>query len=147
MKTYKIWVITFLALASCGNSQSDFDWLVGSWERTNGKPGTQTFESWEKIDAYTYEGISVVLRNNDTIYKEKATILKEQDTYYYIAEPQQNAEPTKFKITVFNNFSFKSENPEHDFPKEINYTRKGNTIIASILGNGKQIDYNFKKQE
>ena len=152
MKTNRLLIIALLVLASCGTYgtydtyRSSFDWLVGSWERTNGKPGTQTIESWEKIDANTYTGISVVLRNNDTVYKERASIKKENDTYYYIAEPQQNPEPTKFKITVFNNFSFKSENPNHDFPKEINYMRQGDTIIASILGNGKKIDYNFKKQ-
>ena len=65
---------------------------------------------------------------------------------YYIAEVTQNPNPTKFKIVEFTNQSFKAVNPQHDFPKEINYTISGTKIVASISGGDKRIDYNFEKQ-
>lgn len=146
MKTNKLIIIALIILASCGATKSDFDWLVGSWERTNGKPGTQTIESWEKVDSKTYKAISVVLKDKDTVYTEHCTIKKEGDNYYYIAEVPQNPNPTKFKIIAFTSQGFKAVNPEHDFPKEINYKISGNTIIASISGGDKKIDYTFEKQ-
>lgn len=146
MKTNKLTIIILILLTSCGIAKSDFDWLVGSWERTNGKPGTQTIESWEKVDNKTYKATSVVLMDRDTVYKEYCTIKKEGNDYYYIAEVPQNPNPTKFKIVEFTNQGFKAVNPEHDFPKEITYKIFENKIIASISGGDKQIDYNFEKQ-
>ncbi|WAC02757.1 DUF6265 family protein [Lacinutrix neustonica] len=146
MKTNKLIIISLIILTSCGVAKSDFDWLVGSWERKNGKPGTQTIESWKKVDGKTYKCISVVLKDKDTVYSEHCTIKKEGNDYYYIAEVPQNRNPTKFKIIKFNSEGFKAVNPEHDFPKEINYQISGNTIIASISGGDKKIDYNFEKQ-
>jgi len=146
MKTNRLIILALVVLASCSVAKSDFDWLVGSWERTNGRPGTQTIESWKKIDGETYKAISVVLKEKDTVYKEHCTIKKEGDSYYYIAEVPQNKNPTKFKIIEFTNQGFKAVNPEHDFPKEITYKVSGKTIIASISGGEKQIDYNFEKQ-
>jgi len=146
MKTNRLIILTLVLLASCGTAKSDFDWLIGSWERTNGKPGTQTIESWKKIDSKTYKAISVVLKDKDTVYKEHCTIKKEGNDYYYIAEVPQNPNLTRFKIVEFTNESFKAVNPKHDFPKEITYKITGNKIIASISGGDKQIDYNFEKQ-
>lgn len=140
-------IISLIALTSCGATQSSFDWLVGSWERTNGKLGTQTIESWEKVDDKTYKAISVVLKGMDTVYTEYCTIKKEGDNYYYIADVPQNTNSTRFKIVEITDQGFKAVNTKHDFPKEISYKISGNTIIASISGDDKQIDYNFKKEQ
>lgn len=138
--------IIILVLFSCSIDASHFDWLVGTWERTNGKPGTKTIETWEKLDHKTYKAISLVLNNKDTLYKEHCTIKKEGDYYYYIADVPQNPYPIKFKIVEFTDQSFKAVNPQHDFPKEITYKVSDNKIIASISGGNKQVDYNFEKQ-
>lgn len=146
-----ILIVMMGTLISCSSSNSKksgptFDYLIGNWERTNGRPGTQTMESWKKLDNQTYKAISVTLKGKDTVYMEHCTIRKEEGNYYYIADVPQNQNPTKFKIVEFTNESFKAVNPEHDFPREINYRVSGNTITASISGGEKQIDYNFKKQ-
>jgi hypothetical protein len=146
MKYNSILFIVCIALSTCSKTQPSFDWLVGSWERTNGKSGTQTFESWEKIGDETYNAISVVLQGADTVYTEHCTIKKEGDNFYYIAEVPQNSEATYFKISNVNGNSFTAENPEHDFPKKIQYLYRNGELRATISGGDKKIEYLFKKR-
>mgnify|MGYP001801625731 CR=1 FL=1 len=147
MTTSKLILVATIMLLSCRIAKSDFDWLIGSWERTNGQSGMQTIEHWEKVDNKTYKAHSIVLKQKDTLYQEYCTIQKEGNHYYYIADIPQNPNPIKFKIVGFSPEGFKAVNPEHDFPKEISYIISGNTIIASISGGDKQIEYNFEKQQ
>ena len=152
MKHILTLLVFALAINSCkpqneATHKGEFDWLVGSWERTNGKPGTKTLESWKKMDDHSYKALSVVLKDKDTVYKENCTIMKEGEQYYYIAEVPQNPNPTKFKIVGFSDKSFKATNPNHDFPKEIKYSLSNHIIKASVSGNGKQIDYIFGESD
>lgn len=146
MKTMRYLLYAFILFLSCNSPQANFDWLVGSWERTNGKPGTQTIETWEKINTTTYKALALVLNNQDTVYKEICTIKKEKNEYYYIAEEPENPKPTPFKIVESTNESFKAVNPENEYPKVITYKFSKGKITATISGGGKQADYNFERR-
>ena len=138
-------LVTLMAsvLTSCSRIKPDFDWLMGSWERSNGKPNTQTIETWDKINDTNYVGISLVLIGQDTNYREDCIISKEGNDYYYIADVPENIRPTKFKIIEFSKQGFKAINYKHDFPQEIIYKLKGNDLTASISGEDKTIIYEF----
>lgn len=142
---YILITILIFHITSCDNKNSNFDWLIGTWECTNCEPDTKTIETWEKVDFDMYQGISVLLNKNDTIYTEKATIIKEGDHFFYITDLAQNPKPARFKIVKFNNQSFNAENTKHNYPLTISYKRNNDVIKAKISGSGRQDIYNFKK--
>ncbi|WP_315820030.1 hypothetical protein [Paraflavitalea speifideaquila] len=63
-----------------------------------------------------------------------------------MADVPQNKEPVYFKLTAITKDGFTCENPNHDFPKKIDYKLDGNKLRATISGDGKAIDYLFERQ-
>jgi hypothetical protein len=123
-----------------------FDWLIGTWKLKD-KP---SYEIWQKVEDGSLIGRSFTIKNGDTVITERIQLKYINKAYHYIPDVAENNAPVEFKITSYNDRSFKAENPEHDFPKVIKYTivRKGDEQImleASIEGNGKVIPYSFVK--
>ncbi len=156
MKTNKF-ILLFIplfiaALSAMGQSASvkdlsQFEWLEGTWQRTDAKPGYQAYEKWSIVNNQEYEGIGVTIKGRDTVFVEKLKLIIVDNAAYYVANVSSNASPVNFKITAFDDEGFISSNPSHDFPKKIQYKRHANKIKATISGNGKSIDFNFKKSE
>jgi hypothetical protein len=46
-----------------------------------------------------------------------------------------------------DNQSFVCENPEHDFPKKIDYTLSDGKMTARISGNGRSFDFIFSRSK
>ena len=145
-------ILIIVVLMSCSSKKKlptelSFDYLIGNWERTNGKSGSKTYESWKKIDKDNYSSISVVLVQGDTVYKETVRLEKRSDTFFYIADVPQNEVPTEFKVVHQDQSGFSAINPENDFPKKIRYekidTRQLNAVIS---GGGKEVHYQFEKR-
>ena len=144
-----------LTISTCGFSQTptteiaikfkNLEWLVGTWNRTNVKPGKSAHERWEKTNALELRGIGVSMQGKDTTFVEKITILIKDNNIYYVADVPENEKPVYFKLTEISNSGFVCENPEHDFPKKISYQLNGADLKAQISGDGKSIDYLFKK--
>lgn len=82
----------------------------------------------------------------DTSFVEKLRIVTKDNKLYYVADVPENKESTYFLITGVTATSFICENPEHDFPKKIVYQHEGNTMKATVSGNGKSIDYFFERK-
>jgi hypothetical protein len=151
-------VFTFflLIIATIGFSQkiasetsSNFkklEWLVGTWNRTNVKPGKVGYEHWKKTSEFELRGMGVSMQGKDTTFVEKITILIKDNNIYYVADVRENEKPVYFKLTEINTTGFVCENPEHDFPKKISYQLQGTDLKAQISGDGKSMDYLFKKQ-
>jgi len=138
-------------LISCSSlnstiSEYKFDYLIGDWERTNGRPGTKTIESWTKTSDRDYSAISEVLVEGDTVYKKTVRLEKSSDTFFYIADVPQNPNSTNFRIVEIGLKGFSALNGKNDFPKKIKYERKSAAFLhATISGNGKEVLYKFKK--
>ena len=145
-----------LVITSCGFSQTHssetstnfkkLEWLVGTWNRTNSKPGKSSYERWEKSNEFELRGIGITLQGKDTAFVEKITIMIKDNSIYYVADVPENEKPVFFKLTEISSTGFVCENPEHDFPKKISYQLNGVDLKAQISGDGKSIDYLFKKQ-
>ena len=131
------------------SAQQQFDglsWVLGQWQRTNERQGAQTYETWEKESDSVYRGLGVTIKGGDTTFVEKLRIELKDNKLYYVAEPQQNTKPTYFEMTTIEPDGFVSENPEHDFPKMIQYIMKEGTLTAIISDGGdKKIGFVFKK--
>ncbi|HZI52259.1 MAG TPA: DUF6265 family protein [Chitinophagaceae bacterium] len=122
------------------------DWLEGTWIRTNVKPGREAHEKWQRVSSTEWLGWGISMKGNDTAFVEKLKLVIKDDNIYYVADIVENKEPVYFKFTTITDHGFVCENPQHDFPKTINYQKNGNGIKATISGDGKSIDYLFEKQ-
>jgi hypothetical protein len=69
--------------------------------------------------------------------------------YTAIVQGQNNGQPVDFTLNpdVTGKYSF--ENPEHDFPKKIQYTPMGNaTVLVEVSGEGgRGFSYMMAKQQ
>lgn len=156
MKPTLIIVIVICSTALCSGQSSDhgievkfkkLEWLVGTWNRTNiSKPGRSSHERWEKHDEFELSGIGITLQGLDTIFVEKISILMQDNSIYYVADVPENKQPVYFKLIEITDTGFVAENSNHDFPKRIVYQLEGVNLKAQISGDGKSIDYLFKKQ-
>ena len=128
------------------NDQNQLDWLIGKWQRVNGKPELDTWETWSK-DGSQYSAIAVNIQGGDTVYVEKIKIMKEDSNYFYIAHVPQNPTPTRFRLFERSATHFVAENLTHDWPTSISYAIQSDTLVAKISGRGIQHVYYFKKQD
>src|SRR5688572_6387744 len=113
-----------LTIATCGFSQTPtteiatkfkkLEWLVGTWNRTNAKPGKSSHERWEKTNELELRGVGVSMQGKDTTFVEKITILIKDNNIYYVADVPENEKPVYFKLVEISNSGFVCENPQHD---------------------------------
>ena len=131
------------------NQNSDFDklkWLTGTWKRTGLKPGQSGTETWSVTSATELTGKGITMRGADTVVVEKLSIIIKDNEIFYVADVTGSPKPVFFKMTSITADGFVCENPEHNFPKKIAYTRVDGGIHATISGDGKSVDYNFVKE-
>ena len=138
-----------LAMAVHANAQtslSKLEWLLGSWNRTNAKPGRTGVEVWSKISNQEFIGKGINLRGTDTTFVEKLKLIIRDNKIYYVADVPENKEPVLFEMTLQSGTNVTFENPKHDFPKKITYELSGNKLKATISADGKSIDYLFERK-
>jgi hypothetical protein len=141
--------ITFAATVSAdqaGNIQEtgSFDWLEGTWQNLR----TGSYEQWF-FDRESEEWVGMGFRiiDSDTIITKRLTITCNADICEYIAVVPHNPGPVSFRITVISETGFKSENPDHDFPKFIYYDLISPERIDATIGAGeRKIVFQFKKE-
>ena len=149
--TALIFTLCIASACSTGKAQSrqldQLDWLIGFWERANTKPGRSAHERWQKISDTTLIGWGVSLHESDTTFVEKLQVYLKDGALYYQADVSENPAPVPFAFTSISKTGFVCENPNHDFPKKIQYELKGDTLIATTSGNGKELIFRFKKRQ
>lgn len=128
-------------------SLEQLGWLIGEWQRMNTKPNRTAFEIWTKESPVKFSGTGLTLQGQDTVFVETLSLTFKNDKLYYIAEVSHNKEPTYFEVTQISDKGFVCENPQHDFPKKIEYTLYENRLTAIISGDGKSIPFRFVKIE
>ena len=134
------------------NKLQKMSWLVGHWEQK--LPDGLLIENWKKENDSIFSGDSYFVNIKDTIHFESIKLIQKNEELTYVANVlgQNNDKPINFKhITskIDNVFSF--ENPSHDFPQKITYTKVNEkNLIATISGiqNGKirQESYVMRKK-
>jgi hypothetical protein len=145
----KIFVLLFVLLVTSIYAQTDLtklEWLTGSWNRTNAKPGRSGVEIWQKNSNTEFVGKGINLKGTDTVFVEKLKIIVKDGAVFYVADVPQNKEPVLFKATSVTASSVVFENPQHDFPKKITYEVDGKKLKATISGDGKAMDYWFERK-
>ncbi|MCD8538665.1 MAG: DUF6265 family protein [Leadbetterella sp.] len=117
------------------------EWLVGTWE--NKTPRGSVYETWNKAGDTALTGKSYRVAEKDTMVFETLRIVREKDGLVYIptVKNQNSGLPVRFTATQVTASGLVFENPEHDFPQLISYTRVGaDSLVAEISGirNGRE---------
>ena len=132
-------VLTLLLCLLFSNlfSQTNFpSFLAGTWKSEDGK----TFEHWDVLSPTLMKGYSYEMNGNETVVKEYLEIGKVGKSVVYTPTVigQNDGKPVQFKMTKSDSV-FVFENPKHDFPKKIIYTKLSeHTINVEVLGSDNQ---------
>jgi len=139
-------------LASCQSASSaekDFNklaWLEGTWVRTNAKPGRSGSERWVKGTGKEMTRWGVSMKGADTSFVEKLKLVIKSGSIYYVSDVPENPKPVDFRVVSIDDNSFVCENTAHDFPKKIAYYKDGSNLKAVVSGDGKEVEYLFKRE-
>lgn len=136
---YSISVLGLIILFAWTTTQTDdikkVEWLIGTWE--NITPRGSIYESWSKINDIEFSGKSYVLRDDETIVLETIQLVQEQDGLFYIptVKNQNEGMPVRFSTKTISETKVIFENPQHDFPQFISYTKiTSDSLVAEIWG-------------
>ena len=126
------------------SSATTFDWMIGTWIRTNEEPGKQTYEIWNKVSSDHYKGRAFTMVQKDTVWSEKVDLMRSSDQWNFAVLGKGEVKPTIFKLNLIQGTRFRCENPQNEFPKIIEYFKRDQNLGARISGGGPTIDFQFK---
>jgi hypothetical protein len=110
---------------------ADISWLSGHWRSESSDSMTE--ELWMPARGRIMLGLNRNVSGEAHGQFEYLRIVQTKVDTYYWASPG-GSEPTPFKMTKATDDHVVFENPEHDFPKRIEYRRKGEELTAQIFG-------------
>lgn len=135
-------LVLLLAVVSCQKKESVekdkikiADWLIGNWENTT-QDGVLS-ENWIKLNDSTFSAASYFIKGKDTIHLENIVLAQKGETLTYLAtvRGQNDDKPVAFPSTSETASKLVFENPQHDYPQKITYTKgANNTLTAEISG-------------
>lgn len=111
------------------------EWLIGTWENHTAKGNI--YETWEKKNANEFSGKSYMIKENDTVVFENIRLMQRSGQLLYIpaVKDQNNGLPVYFTAKKISDNTLVFENPEHDFPQVISYTRiTPDSLVAEVSG-------------
>jgi hypothetical protein len=110
----------------------DLAWLAGHWSGTS--EGADVEEHWTVPTGGTMLGNARTVQNGKTVFFEYLRIEEKDGAILYLASPMGRDPPTPFTLVERTQDRLVFENPEHDFPQRIVYTREGDKLRARIEG-------------
>ncbi len=121
--------------------------LVGRWE---GDLGIGRYvEEWTRLDEHTFDGTATMYRDGKPVNTERTRLMYFADHWIYLAATG-GPHITSFVRVAQENDTWIFENQEHDFPKRIGYSIKGDSLVAWIDDGeegGKRMDFHLKRTE
>jgi hypothetical protein len=108
-------------------------WLAGSWRGDTGRSRQE--EHWTSPAGGLMLGLHRDLGPSGRASFEYLRIEQRADGLVYLASPG-GREPTPFRLVEISSARAVFENPDHDFPKRIVYSREGEVLTARAEGDG-----------
>lgn len=121
-------------------------WLAGAWTGKSG--GASIEERWSPIAGGAMLAISRTVSGSRMVAFEYLRIVERDGGLVYIAQPNGRP-PTEFVLTLIEDGRAVFENPLHDFPQRIEYTRQGEAGLRatiSDLAGGRAQSFEFKRE-
>lgn len=132
-------VVGLAALCAWGARQTNnikkAKWLIGTWE--NKTPRGSIYETWNKTSDTELAGKSYIVKGQDTIVFENILLVQEQNGLFYIptVKNQNGGLPVRYAAKTISKAQLVFENPQHDFPQIISYTKiTSDSLVAEISG-------------
>jgi hypothetical protein len=118
------------------------NWFLGEWK--NPTPNAHFTENWIKKNDSTFSAQSFVTIKKDTVFYENIVLEQKNDSLFYIVsvKDQNKGKPVSFYLSSSSSNRLVFENPKHDYPNKISYTKITNdSVFAEIFGtqNGKEM--------
>ncbi|HTD93875.1 MAG TPA: hypothetical protein VK644_08695 [Chitinophagaceae bacterium] len=126
-----------------------FEKLLGTWKnKDNGN-----FEHWVKKPDGSFHSAVFHIRNNDTVFTERANIYQEDSIWVFenVVKDQNAGKAVRFLATVLSGTNVQFSNPAHDFPTDVNYSvPDDSTVNAFIVGPNEKgtkdtVHFNYKR--
>jgi ketosteroid isomerase-like protein len=109
------------------------DWMAGHWCTDSG--GNSVEEVWLPPRGGVLVGLGRTHTTDRTVGFEFLRIATVEGVQNYIAQPGGRP-PTHFARTAGGEDWVRFENPEHDFPRRIEYRRDADSLYAEVAGPG-----------
>ena len=129
-------------------SIADVSWISGVW--TGGAGVTTLEERWTPSAGGVMIGVSRTIRDGTQSAFEFLCIVEREGGLVYQAMPNGRSPATDFTLTKVDADNAIFENPAHDYPKMIRYSRKADGSLEAVISleNGqKPQTFTFKKQQ
>jgi len=122
-------------------------WISGVWAASNAT--TKLEERWTPGEGGSMIGVSRTIRDNLQTAFEFLCIVERDGSLVYQAMPNGRSPATDFTLTTIDENNAIFENPAHDFPKMIRYTRKEDGTLEAVVSGApgtKPVTFRFKRQ-
>lgn len=127
---------------------NDAGWIGATWIGTNANNVT-TEERWTPPATGVMLGIGRTLRGADMPAFEFLCIAEREGSLVYFAMPNARTPATPFVLTNITPESVTFENPSHDFPKLIRYSKMPDGSLQTTISGGpgtRETNTTLKKQ-
>jgi len=115
-------------------------WIAGAW---SGGGGAATFEErWTPPAGGAMLAVSRTVKGDRMVAFEFLRIVERNGGLVYIAQPDGRP-PTDFVLTEIAADSATFENPAHDFPRMIRYSKKSDGTLEARISDGGQKGESF----
>ena len=124
---------------------SQVEWIAGTWA---GESGPVTLEErWTPPGGGAMLAVSRTMKGGRMVAFEFLRIIEREGGLVYVAQPGGRP-PTDFTLTSLTANSATFENPTHDFPKIIQYTKRADgTLEARVSDGGSRVEtFVFKRR-
>lgn len=114
-----------MASADSCRTLAQLTWLLGRWEAVGEK--TIVYERWAAVSTESWEGFgetrrAAASREEQTVLeRESLRLVSMGDEIFYLAKVDHNALPVAFKLVDCGEDHAVFANPDHDFPRRIEY--------------------------
>src|SRR5262245_35608190 len=115
-------------------------WIAGTW--SGGGGGTVLEERWTPPSGGAMLAVSRTVKGDRMVAFEFLRIVERNGGLVYIAQPEGRP-PTDFVATDVSADSATFENPSHDFPKMIKYSKKSDGTLEARISDGGQKGESF----
>lgn len=144
--------VGFVALCCCSVAAdchlSSLNPLVGQWQAHTKK--SVVSEHWHQVSKHSFEGKGQTHDLSGTLKdSEELRLVQMQGTVFYLAKVKHNPLPVAFALASCTNNSFRFENKNHDFPKQLDYQllTPDSLKVDVSDGAGQGFVLNFKRQK
>ena len=129
---------------------ADVAWIAGNWASDPAaSAGATTEERWTPPAGGVMLALSRTIRGPNMTAYEFLCIAERDGSLVYNAMPNGRAPATEFVLTNVTADSATFENPSHDYPKAIKYTRRADASLETAISgapNQRTVTVVLKKQ-